>query len=116
MEAAEALADLVEISSEVEAAALHAPGGGVLASVGTSDQRAVGLARAAADLLAAAATLRAGGPAVERVEASFASGGLFVLRDGDAVVAATTTPSPTSALVFYDLSVCLRAARPEGGK
>ena len=116
MEAAEALADLVEISSEVEAAALADSVGGVRASIGTSEEGAAGLARAAVDLLAAAATLRGGGPPVEQLEASFASGSLFVLRRGDGVIVATTTPRPTSALVFTDLGACLRGSgmREEG--
>ena len=36
------------------------------------------------------------------------------MRDGDRLIAATTTPEPTVGLVFYDLKTCLRSvAEPE---
>ena len=31
------------------------------------------------------------------------------MRDGDRLIAATTTPEPTVGLVFYDLKTCLRS-------
>jgi hypothetical protein len=34
---------------------------------------------------------------------------VFVVRDGDRLIAATTTPEPTVGLVFYDLKTCLRS-------
>ena len=34
--------------------------------------------------------------------------GVFVVRDGDRVAAATTVPEPTAGLVLYDLRTCLR--------
>jgi hypothetical protein len=37
------------------------------------------------------------------------SGSVFVVRDGDRLIAATTTPEPTVGLVFYDLKTCLRS-------
>ena len=66
------------------------------------------LARAADGLLAAAAAVRPGGPEVERVEVVLPAGGVFVVRDGDRVAAATTVPEPTAGLVLYDLRTCLR--------
>ena len=34
---------------------------------------------------------------------------MFVVRDGERLIAATTTPEPTVGLVFYDLKTCLRS-------
>jgi len=31
------------------------------------------------------------------------------IRDGDRLIAATTSPEPTVGLVFYDLKTCLRS-------
>jgi len=31
------------------------------------------------------------------------------VRDGERMIAATTTPEPTVGLVFYDLKTCLRS-------
>ncbi len=31
------------------------------------------------------------------------------MRDGERLIAATTTPEPTVGLVFYDLKTCLRS-------
>ena len=48
--------------------------------------------------------------AVVQLEAATADGSVFVVRDGDRVVAATTGAEPTVGLVFYDLKSCLRAS------
>ena len=45
-----------------------------------------------------------------RLEASFADGGLVVVRDGERLAAATTVAAPPSALVLYDLRTALRAS------
>jgi hypothetical protein len=67
--------------------------------------------RAVQDLLAAAAEARQG--SLNQLEASTLTGSVFVVRDGDAYIAATTGPEPTVALVFYDLKTALRAAALE---
>src|SRR3954451_7510205 len=95
MDAAQALADLIEVSAQIREAALVGPDGGTLAG---SDV----LARAARELLDAAGDGHADA-AVTQVEASPSRGSLFVVRDGDHVVAAVTEPEPTVGLVFYDL-------------
>jgi hypothetical protein len=41
---------------------------------------------------------------------------VFVVRDGDRLIAATTTPEPTVGLVFYDLKSCLRGLGDEADK
>jgi hypothetical protein len=38
---------------------------------------------------------------------------VFVVRDGSRRIAATTGPSPTVGLVFYDLKSCLRGTDEE---
>ena len=114
MDANQALSDLMEISSQVEAAVLLDPAGGVDASAGTSEEGASGLGSAARELLEAAGRVRSapGEHPVTQLEAATRQGSVFVVRDGDRVLAATTGPSPTVGLVFYDLKTCLRALAP----
>jgi predicted regulator of Ras-like GTPase activity (Roadblock/LC7/MglB family) len=105
----QALADLTEISSQVEAAALFDAKGEIEAA---TLPRADEFVRAVQDLLAAAAEARSG--TVTQLEAATSDGSVFVVRDGDSYIAATTRPEPTVALVFYDLKTALRAARSSG--
>ena len=111
MTAEQALADLTEISSQVEAAALFDAKGKVSASTLADSAPFV---RAVQDLLAAAAEARRG--SLNQLEASTLAGSLFVVRDGDSYIAATTGPEPTVALVFYDLKTALRAAAPDAAE
>jgi predicted regulator of Ras-like GTPase activity (Roadblock/LC7/MglB family) len=108
MDAAQALADLTEISSQIEAAVLFDEGGAVLGSTLADEAAARSLAEGAAGLLDGAAALRSGEAAVTQLEASTHTGSVFVVRDGSRRIAATTGPSPTVGLVFYDLKSCLR--------
>lgn len=112
MDAAQALADLQEISSQIEAAVLFGAAGSVEGSTLGGDAPAQELAAAATVLLERADALRAGESAVTQLEASLADGCVFVVRDGDRRIAATTVPSPTVGLVFYDLKSCLRDSKP----
>jgi predicted regulator of Ras-like GTPase activity (Roadblock/LC7/MglB family) len=106
MEAAQALADLMEISSQVRAAVVVAPDGGVEAAGPGGDA----LAGAARELLETAAGVRSSTDSpVTQLEAATREGSVFVVRDGEQVVAAATGASPTVGLVFYDLKTCLRA-------
>src|SRR2546421_360733 len=66
------------------------------------------VARAARELLEAAREVRPEG-ALTQAEASTAGGSLFVVREGERLVAATTGPEPTVGLVFYDLKATLRS-------
>lgn len=102
----QALADLTEISSQVEAAALFDAKGAVSASTLDDPEPFV---RAVQDLLAAAGE---SGGTVAQLEAATPAGSVFVVREGDGYIAATTLPEPTVALVFYDLKTALRAAGP----
>ena len=61
-----------------------------------------------AELLAAAAAIRADGPAVERVHVDLERGSLVVVRDGERTIVATTVAEPTVGLVAYDLRTAAR--------
>jgi predicted regulator of Ras-like GTPase activity (Roadblock/LC7/MglB family) len=107
MEAAQALAELTELSSQIRHAVVLRADGSVLAS--TSDEAgAQSLARSALDLVAAAFELRSNAPSeVTRVEVELAEGSVFVLSEGGRTIAATTGPEATAGLVAYDLRTCL---------
>ena len=87
MDAAQAIDDLKEISPQVR------------------DVVVIG-ADGAKRLVEAAESMR---PGVAQLEAATLGGSVFVVRDGDRVIAATTSPEPTVGLVFYDLKTCLRS-------
>ena len=107
MDAAQALADLTEISSQIEAAVLFGEDGQVAGST-LADGDAATLARAAGELLNQAAGL--GDGEVTQIEASTPDGNVFVVREGPRRIAATTGPDPTTGLVFYDLKSALRGS------
>jgi predicted regulator of Ras-like GTPase activity (Roadblock/LC7/MglB family) len=109
VDAANALADLAEISSQIEAAVVLDKDGAVTASTLDDAARAESIARVARDLLAAGDDLRSGERKLVQLEVALREGSVFVVRDQGASIAATTTPGPTSGLVFYDLKTCLRA-------
>ena len=110
MDAVQALADLTEISSQIEAAVLFDDQGVVVGSTLADAQAADAFARSAATLLEDAAAFRASDAGLTQLEASTQNGSVFVVRDGPHLIAATTGPSPTVGLVFYDLKSCLRAS------
>ena len=109
MDAAQALADLTEISSQIEAAVLFDESGSVQGSTLADDGTAAELARAAGELLERSGGFRSTG-AVTQLEAATDEGSVFVVSDGARRIAATTAPQPTVGLVFYDLKSCLRNA------
>src|SRR6266568_7288722 len=111
MDAAAALERLREISSQVRAAVIFERGGKVVGSTFADDQRAKDVAEEAEALLTEAEQRRdAGGESGEfaQLEVALQGGSVFVVRDGDRLIAATTPPEPTVGLVFYDLKSCLR--------
>ena len=110
MDAASALADLSEISSQVEAAAVLSGDGTVVASTLADAERSTRLARSAIDLLAVAEKrFESSGRTLTQLEAAVRQGSVFVARDEGRSIVATTSPEPTSGLVFYDLRTCLRS-------
>jgi predicted regulator of Ras-like GTPase activity (Roadblock/LC7/MglB family) len=109
MEVSQSLAELTELSSQVERAVVLDSEGAVLGSTTGDPGAAEALAQAARDLLAGAAELGPPADEVTRVEIELAEGAVFVLREGKRTIAATTGPRPTSGLVAYDLRTCLQA-------
>jgi len=117
VDVAQALADLTEISTQIEAAVLFGADGAVEGSTLKNESAAKGLAAAAAQLLDRAGALRGGEAAVTQVEAALGDGAVFVVRDGARRIAAATVSNPTVGLVFYDLKSCLRdSAGSVGGE
>jgi predicted regulator of Ras-like GTPase activity (Roadblock/LC7/MglB family) len=108
MDASQALAELIELSSQVERAVVLRADGSVLAST-TEDVAADTLAQSALELVGAAFELRSTPDEVNRVEVELAEGAVFVLRDGGRTIAASTGPRPTAGLVVYDLRTCLHS-------
>jgi predicted regulator of Ras-like GTPase activity (Roadblock/LC7/MglB family) len=112
VDAAEALMDLTEISSQIEAALLISSDGTSLASTIDDDARTE---RLAAAVRAIVETATADGEELVQLEAATSDGSLFVVRDDERVAAAVTKAEPTAGLVFFDLKSCLRAAAAEEG-
>ena len=110
MDAQQALADLTEISSQVEAAVVFDDKGKVVGSTLPSGDA---LAKSAADLLAAAEDVRTGDSRLTQLEIATGDGSVFVVRDAKLTIAATTGPAPTVGLVFYDLKSALRSVKPK---
>lgn len=106
MDAAQAVRELAELSSQIRDAVVLDGEGAVLASTAAEAGAAESLARTARDVLAVASDLHAEQD-VTRVEVELAEGALFVLREGGRAIAATTEPDPTAGLVVYDLRTCL---------
>ena len=118
MDAAQALADLTEISAQIEAAVLARADGSVVASTFRQEGQGEDLARAAVELVAAAGEARgnSGAPELVQIQAATPRGSFFIVRDGGHVVAAVTGSKPTVGLVFYDLKTCLRMLEREAEK
>jgi len=114
MEAARALADLLEISPQIEAAAVVTRDGEPAGSVGVPETRAGILARSVRELLEGAGRFRSDEGRVTQLHAELADGDVFAVtgEDGRTIVAVTrgrTSPG----LVFYDLKRCLAAVADE---
>ena len=112
MDAAQAIADLTEISPQIREVAIVGATGSLVGS-NAPETSAERLATAAAKLLEEAERLR---PDVAQLEAATVNGSVFVVRDGARLIAATTTPEPTVGLVFYDLKTCLRSVEEPPAK
>jgi predicted regulator of Ras-like GTPase activity (Roadblock/LC7/MglB family) len=109
VEAAQALADLTEVSSQIEAAVLAAEDGTVVGSTFLDASAGERFAEAAAELLRSAAEPeRQGLQELVQLQAVTPEGSVFVVRDGGHFVAAIAGREPTVGLVFYDLKTCLR--------
>jgi predicted regulator of Ras-like GTPase activity (Roadblock/LC7/MglB family) len=117
MATAEALKDLTEISSQIEAAVVLDREGTVLAST-LDDERAGRLAGSALELLRAAEEHKAevDGAELVQLDVALRGGSVFLVADADRVITATTRAEPTVGLVFYDLKSCLRGLGEEEAK
>jgi predicted regulator of Ras-like GTPase activity (Roadblock/LC7/MglB family) len=117
MDAAQALADLTEISSQVVHVAIVDEDGSVLATTIADASRAARFVESVSTLLSEADELRLqrGLATLAQLEAATLEGSVFVVRRGGRMIAATTRPDPTVGLVFYDLKHCLRSIADESG-
>jgi predicted regulator of Ras-like GTPase activity (Roadblock/LC7/MglB family) len=102
-----AIAELTEISSQIEAAVL-VDGKGAVAASTLPDERAASLASSARGVLESAEQVQEG--ELTQLEVATGEGSLFVVREGARLIAATAGPEPTAGLVFYDLRSSLRKA------
>ncbi len=110
MDPASALADLIEISSQVDAAVVLDAEGAVLASTLDDAARSERLGRAGVALLAAGDESPAtGARRLTQLEVALREGSVFAVREEGRSIVATTSAEPTSGLVFYDLKTCLRS-------
>jgi predicted regulator of Ras-like GTPase activity (Roadblock/LC7/MglB family) len=103
---ADALAHLTEISSQIDAAVVLDKEGTVVAAT-VDDERAGRMAGAALELFRRAGEQR--GRELVQLDVALEGGSVFVVRDADRLIAATTRSEPTVGLVFYDLKSCLRS-------
>jgi predicted regulator of Ras-like GTPase activity (Roadblock/LC7/MglB family) len=115
VEAARALADLVEISPQIEAAAVVAGDGELAGSVGIPEGRAGVLARSVGNLLEGAGAFRGEDGRVTQLHVALAAGDLFTVTGADErTIVAVTRERATPGLVFYDLKHCLAAMGESG--
>jgi predicted regulator of Ras-like GTPase activity (Roadblock/LC7/MglB family) len=114
VDAGRALADLVEISPQIEAAAVVAGDGAVAGSVGVPEAHTDALARAARELLDRAAAFRSDEVRVTQIHAAVGDGEVFaVTGSGGRTVVAVASERTAPGLVFYDLKRCLAAVEGE---
>jgi predicted regulator of Ras-like GTPase activity (Roadblock/LC7/MglB family) len=111
MDAAQALADLTEISSQVHQVAILDEDGSLLAATARDPARAGRFVAALAPLLEEADRLaRSRGLSdLAQLEVSTLEGSIFAVRRDGRLIAATTRSDPTVGLIFYDLKHCLGA-------
>jgi predicted regulator of Ras-like GTPase activity (Roadblock/LC7/MglB family) len=114
MDALQALTELTEISSQIEAACLFEVDGSGGASTLPGEERSRLFVDSARALLHAARAGQSADAPLVQLEAATLQGSVLIVADGDLAAAAVTGESPTVGLVFYDLKSCLRAARTPG--
>jgi len=116
MDAAQALRELTEVSSQIEAACILDSSGAEIGSTIDDEFARKRFADAARELIAEALGVphERGDAPLAQLEAATLEGSVFVVIDGDLAVAAVTKAEPTVGLVFYDLKSCLRASHTPG--
>jgi predicted regulator of Ras-like GTPase activity (Roadblock/LC7/MglB family) len=111
-----ALADLVEISPQIEAAAVVSGDGEIGGSAGVPEERAGDLARAVRELLDRAAAFRSDGSRVTQIHADLGDGEVYAVTGAEGrTLVAVVSERTASGLVFYDLKRCLAALEGEDG-
>jgi predicted regulator of Ras-like GTPase activity (Roadblock/LC7/MglB family) len=115
MDAAAAIADLKQVSSQIDRVVIAGHDGAVEACSLPDPASASRMAVAARDLYDAAERARGvlGRADLTQLEVSTPDGSVFAVRDATRLVCAVTRPDPTVGLVFYDLKACLRAIAEE---
>jgi predicted regulator of Ras-like GTPase activity (Roadblock/LC7/MglB family) len=107
VDAAQALSELTALSAQITSAIVVDGDGSAIAST-FDESRAAELAKTVQELVAAAG--RAGdGRQVAQLEVSTSAGSVFLVRESERTIAATTRPEPAAGLVFYDLKTTLRS-------
>ena len=112
MDVGRALADLLEISPQIEAAAVVRRDGELAGSVGVPAARGTVLARAVLELLDGAA-FRGEAGRVTQVHAELTDGDVFAVTGDKQTVVAVVRKPATPGLVFYDLKHCLASVADE---
>jgi predicted regulator of Ras-like GTPase activity (Roadblock/LC7/MglB family) len=109
VDAAAAIAELKELSTQIETVVVAGRDGSVQAAT-LPDDAAGRVASAAQSLLDGADQLRRdlGRENLSQLQASTPDGSVFVVVDAERVAVATTGADPTVGLVFYDLKTLLR--------
>jgi predicted regulator of Ras-like GTPase activity (Roadblock/LC7/MglB family) len=109
VDAAAAIAELRELSTQIQTIVVCGRNGALL-SASVQDEAAARIAEAAVSLADGADQVRAdlGREALAQLQAATPDGSVFVVCDGDRMAVATTGSDPTVGLVFYDLKTLLR--------
>jgi len=109
MDAAQALAELADISSQIVLALIFDVRGELIEATLADRQRAESLAFGAAALLACTTQI-AGHEGDEpiQVELAYSEGSILLVREGDLRILALTAPDPIAGLAFFELRACLR--------
>jgi predicted regulator of Ras-like GTPase activity (Roadblock/LC7/MglB family) len=116
VDAGRALADLVEISPQIEAAAVVTGDGALAGSVGVPEGHEDALAGAARELLDRAAAFRSDEVRVTQIHAELDDGEVFAVTGaGERTIVAVASERAAPGLVFYDLKRCLAAIEGEDG-
>jgi predicted regulator of Ras-like GTPase activity (Roadblock/LC7/MglB family) len=119
MDPAESLADLKQISTQIDRAVIVAADGSVAGSTVADEPVAARIAEAGVRLWDSADRARRdlGRPELSQLEVATGEGSVFAVRDDEHLIVAVTAPEPTVGLIFYDLKTCLRnlRERPEDG-
>lgn len=115
MDAAESLADLKQISTQIDRAVIVRGDGSVAGSTLSDDALASHIAEAGRRLWDAADRARKdlGRPQLSQLEVATGEGSVFAVRDEEFLIVASTPPEPTVGLIFYDLKTCLRNLREQ---